>query len=132
MADKKDEIISMQLDLIRTMTENNLRRIGNDFWGTPATKKEKPAEAAPQKDAAPKAAQESAPKPQSEEEAIPEKENIDDLRAELDGYIGLERIKAEIDNYRKFKDLCERLVALSIEESKRKTEQRIKEARGKK
>ena len=38
----------------------------------------------------------------------------------------LERIKAEIDNYRKFKDLCERLVALSIEESKRKTEQRRK------
>ena len=36
----------------------------------------------------------------------------------------LERIKAEIDNYRKFKDLCERLVELSIEESKRKTRQR--------
>ena len=44
----------------------------------------------------------------------------------------LERIKAEIDNYRKFKDLCERLVALSIEESKRKTAQRHKETRGKK
>ena len=38
----------------------------------------------------------------------------------------LERIKAEIENYRKFKSLCERLVALSIEESKRKTEQRVK------
>ena len=38
----------------------------------------------------------------------------------------LERIKAEVDNYRKFKDLCERLVSLSIEESKRKTEQRVK------
>ena len=98
MADKKDEIISMQLDLIRTMTENNLRRIGNDFWGTPATKKEKPTEESPTKDAAPKAAEGSAPKPQSEEEAIPEKENIDDLRAELDGYIGLERIKAEVKN----------------------------------
>ena len=40
-------------------------------------------------------------------------------------------IKAEIDNYRKFKDLCERLVALSIEESKHKTEQKHKETRGK-
>ena len=38
----------------------------------------------------------------------------------------LERIRSEIDNYRKFKDLCERLVSLSIEESKRKTEQRVK------
>lgn len=44
----------------------------------------------------------------------------------------LERIKSEIDNYKKFKDLCERLVSLSIEESKRKTEQRLKEARRKK
>lgn len=38
----------------------------------------------------------------------------------------LERIRSEIDNYRRFKDLCERLVALSIEESKRKTGQRVK------
>lgn len=38
----------------------------------------------------------------------------------------LERIRFEIDNYRKFKDICERLVALSIEESKRKTGQRVK------
>ena len=38
----------------------------------------------------------------------------------------LERIRVEIDNYRKFKKLCKRLVALSIEESKRKTGQRVK------
>ena len=38
----------------------------------------------------------------------------------------VERIRAEIANYRMFKELCERLVALSIEESKRKTEQRRK------
>lgn len=35
------------------------------------------------------------------------------------------------ENYSKFKTLCESLVALSIEESKRKTEQRLKEAGGK-
>ena len=33
MADKKDEIISMQLDLIRQMTENNIRRLSDDIWG---------------------------------------------------------------------------------------------------
>ena len=42
----------------------------------------------------------------------------------------LERIKAEVDNYRTFKGLCERLVALSVEESKRKTAQSLKEAHG--
>ena len=43
----------------------------------------------------------------------------------------LERIKAEVENYKMFKELRERLVALSIEESKRKTAQRLKEADGK-
>ncbi len=38
----------------------------------------------------------------------------------------MERIKSEMANYRKLKELCERLVSLSIEESKRKTEQRRK------
>ena len=33
MADKKDEIISMQLDLIRQITENNIRRLSDDIWG---------------------------------------------------------------------------------------------------
>ena len=33
--DKKDQIILQQLDVIRSMTEHNLRRMGSDFWGTP-------------------------------------------------------------------------------------------------
>ena len=40
---KKDQIILQQLDVIRTMTENNLNRMGTDFWGHPAT----PPEPAP-------------------------------------------------------------------------------------
>ena len=47
--DKKDEIILQQLDVIRTMTENNLSRLGTDFWGQPRVAKpvkvEKPEEA---------------------------------------------------------------------------------------
>ena len=35
--DKKDEIILQQLDVIRTMTQNNLNRMGSDFWGAPLT-----------------------------------------------------------------------------------------------
>ena len=33
---KKDQIILQQLEVIRTMTENNLSRMGTDFWGSPA------------------------------------------------------------------------------------------------
>lgn len=36
----------------------------------------------------------------------------------------VDRVKAEIENYRKFKSLCERLVELSIEASKLKSEKR--------
>ena len=32
---KKDQIILQQLDVIRTMTDHNLSRVGTDFWGNP-------------------------------------------------------------------------------------------------
>ena len=51
--DKKDEIILQQLDVIRTMTQNNLNRMGSDFWGTPLTP-DAPKSAVP-REAAPKA-----------------------------------------------------------------------------
>ena len=35
--DKKDEIILQQLEVIQTLTEHNLRRMGTDFWGSPLT-----------------------------------------------------------------------------------------------
>ena len=50
--DKKDEIILQQLDVIRTMTQNNLNRMGSDFWGAPLTP-DAPKSAVP-KEAAPK------------------------------------------------------------------------------
>ena len=49
--DKKDEIILQQLDVIRTMTQNSLSRMGSDFWGAPlpsdAPKENAPKPAAP-------------------------------------------------------------------------------------
>ena len=61
--DRKDEIILQQMDLIRSMTERNLRSMDTDFWGTPlmenrtarpqkSEKTEKPEKAAPQTQAA--------------------------------------------------------------------------------
>ena len=89
--DRKDEIILQQMDLIRSMTERNLRSMDADFWGTPLMEKkvtekaEKPAE----KPAA------QAEKPEQKEE-IPPKESIEDLLAELDGYVGMDAIKEEV------------------------------------
>ena len=89
--DRKDEIILQQMDLIRSMTERNLRSMDSDFWGTPLMEKkvtekaEKPAE----KPAA------QAEKPEQKEE-IPPKEKIEDLLAELDGYVGMDAIKEEV------------------------------------
>ena len=95
--DRKDEIILQQMDLIRSMTERNLRSMDTDFWGTPlmenrtarpqkTEKTEKPEKAAPQTQAA---------KPEEKEE-IPLKEKIEDLLAELDSYVGMDAIKTEV------------------------------------
>lgn len=95
--DRKDEIILQQMDLIRSMTERNLRSMDMDFWGTPlmenrtarpqkSEKTEEPEKAAPQTQAA---------KPEEKEE-IPPKEKIEDLLAELDSYVGMDAIKTEV------------------------------------
>ena len=85
------------MDLIRSMTERNLRSMDTDFWGTPlmenrtarpqkSEKTEKPEKADPQTQAA---------KPEEKEE-IPPKEKIEDLLAELDSYVGMDAIKTEV------------------------------------
>lgn len=112
--DKKDEIILQQLDVIREMTERNLRRVGADIWGVPAKQKNVKTGAAknetmnndPASGSASNAADDNenpktavstgqgdpkAPK----EEALPP-ENIDDLKNELDSYIGLSAVKDEV------------------------------------
>lgn len=96
--DRKDEIILQQMDLIRSMTERNLRSMDTDFWGTPLMdgkpanqprkpeKSEKPEKPTPQT---------QAEVPEKKEE-IPPKEKIEDLLAELDSYVGMDAIKAEV------------------------------------
>ncbi len=46
---KKDEIILRQLEVIRSMTEHNLSRMGADFWGTPTPEKHVPVVPLPEK-----------------------------------------------------------------------------------
>ena len=108
--DRKDRIIQQQLDLIRTLTSNNLKRMDADFWGpaaSPAAKNAALEESAPAPaDAAPKAEQ---PKdqtaagtgdtPAAETQAeLPPKEDIAALKEELESYIGLDAVKKEVEN----------------------------------
>ena len=100
---KKDEIILQQLEVIRTMTENNLNRMGTDFWGSPAAPEaEKPAEERPQVDRPPEKPTASSTGNDATEppaaEAPPPPEKIEDLQAELEGYIGLASVKKEVKN----------------------------------
>ena len=38
MADKRDEIIRTQMDVIETLIGNNLKRVADDFWGRASSK----------------------------------------------------------------------------------------------
>ena len=103
--DKKDKIILQQLDVIRSMTENNMKRMNSDFWGTPfenITGDAPKSPAAPAKDAERKNTPPAATaKPGDEkpaEEELPPPEKIEDLLAELDSYIGLGVVKEEVHN----------------------------------
>ena len=110
--DKKDKIILQQLDVIRSMTENNMKRMNSDFWGTPfenvtgsAPKSPAPAGSSSNGGSAP-APEKKTPltataKPGDEkpaEEELPPPEKIEDLLAELDSYIGLGVVKEEVHN----------------------------------
>ena len=80
--DKKDEIILQQLDVIRSMTERNLRSMNADFWGTPLSPADKTPEKAPDKTPE-KAPDKKSGGPEQQTEA-PEplpKEDIKDLQA---------------------------------------------------
>ena len=92
--DRKDEIILQQKDLIRSMTERNLRSMDTDFWGTPLMEKKTNQPPISEKSEKP-ASQTQAAKPEEKEE-IPPKEKIEDLLAELDSYVGMDAIKAEV------------------------------------
>ncbi len=97
--DRKDEIISSQIELIRQMTENNIRRLGEDIWGRVPPRDEasgkKPKGEAPggPKSSGKTDAPASAP---AGKEETPPPEKLDDLLSELDSYIGLGSVKKEV------------------------------------
>ena len=98
--DRKDDIILRQMEVIRSLTENNLSRMNADFWGTPKAPTEKPER--PETEEKRQETEKEAPVegvPAENTEAAAEEnppEKIEDLQAELDSYIGLENIKEEV------------------------------------
>ena len=106
---KKDEIILRQLEVIRSMTEHNLSRMGTDFWGAPAPEKREPAppEKPDQRTSAPEGKRgasgggtektpEAAEEKQETAAQVPPKEKIEDLQKELESYVGLTAVKGEV------------------------------------
>ena len=115
---EKDEIIVRQMEVIRSLTENNLRRVVSDFWGSDFNKNNNknniPESGNITSDKSDKAEnnnnnnnnqanqvnQENDGRNETNEtneksENIPV-EKIEDLQAELDNFIGLDGIKQEV------------------------------------
>lgn len=120
---KKDEIILRQLEVIRAMSEHNLRRMGSDFWGPSGAAPENSPKApvsssgqgqpasdagsnpptgqkAPESGRTPppvKAEKASSPPPASApDSASTPPEPMEDLLKELDSYVGLDAVKEEV------------------------------------
>ena len=91
--DNRDEIIRTQLDVIGTLLNSNMRRMSDDFWGSPKDKSSNPETGSPK--TAVEKPKTDAPAPE-EEAVVPE--NIEDLKAELNELIGLAGIKKEVNN----------------------------------
>lgn len=116
--DKKDEIIAMQLDLIRQMTQNNIRRLSDDIWGASRNAQAQQKNAGKPDSATVNSSAihsddpsdtSKSPETQStdggdggsvtnNDETLPPKESIEDLQAELTSYIGLTEVKKEVEN----------------------------------
>lgn len=102
--DRRDEIIRLQMDVINQMTRNNLNRIADDLWGVPSAPQvpspsaettDVPAALAGKAEEEKKTQQTPAATEQVEEEPP---ENIEDLKKELNEYIGLDTVKKEVES----------------------------------
>lgn len=83
--DRKDEIIKLQMEIIQKMNQKRLSTLADDLWGAPAPK-------------APAKAETAQARPEAAREAAPPRENIEDLKKELNEYIGLTEIKSEVQS----------------------------------
>lgn len=117
--DRKDEIIRLQNRILHEYAQHELKMIGNDLWGKPADPKvkklhEKVADITAE---APQA--QAADGKKTEDSAAPEEkqtppENIEDLKKELHGYIGLNLIKDEVESLINWIEICKQRKAFDL------------------
>ncbi len=118
--DRKEEIIRLQNKILHEYAQHELKMIGSDLWGSsvnPEAKKlhEKVVEMT-KEDAniasSPKVKEEKAEAPKEEE--APKPENIEDLKKELQSYIGLDLIKEEVESLINWIEICKQRKAFDL------------------
>ena len=108
--DRKDEIIQLQNEIMQGLLNQRMQLVGEDLWGVkpvnvpdlPGTEK-KPESAAPAAKNEKKNEEKAA---EAEKEEPDDAESIEDLKKELHGYIGLDRIKDEVDSLINWIEIC--------------------------
>jgi SpoVK/Ycf46/Vps4 family AAA+-type ATPase len=108
--DRKDEIIQLQNEIMQGLLNQRMQLVGEDLWGVkpvnmpdlPGTEK-KPESAAPAAKNEKKNEEKAA---EAEKEEPTDAESIKDLKKELHGYIGLDRIKDEVDSLINWIEIC--------------------------
>ncbi len=94
--DRRDEIIRLQGEIMRGLLDQRMKLIGEDLWGLPA-EKDRPARAdQPGKAGAASPAQ--APAKAEAHAGEAPAEDIEELKKELYGYIGLDAVKRQVDS----------------------------------
>lgn len=99
--DEKDKIIQMQTELIRSMTERNMKRMAKDFWpDTPLDLDKLRKNVEEHNEQISGKTVQGREEKEAEQTLMQEEpaESIEDLKAELQEYIGLEKIKDEVQD----------------------------------
>lgn len=99
--DEKDKIIQMQTELIRSMTERNMKRMAKDFWpDTPLDLDKLRKNVEEHNEQISGQTVQGREEKEAEQTLMQEEpaESIEDLKAELQEYIGLEKIKDEVQD----------------------------------
>jgi len=113
--DRKDEIIQMQNEIMQGLLRQRMQLLSEDLWGIkpPSLETDKPEENLSPAEKQPQGTQAAAPadekgKEKETEAAAQEEppESMEDLKKELYGYIGLDRIKEEVDSLINWIEIC--------------------------
>ena len=106
--DRKDEIIQMQNEIMQGLLKQRMQLLSEDLWGIKPVSLQNVSGTEEKQEPAAPAAKAEEKKGSKEEQAEAEEpaETIEDLKKELHGYIGLDRIKDEVDSLINWIEIC--------------------------